>query len=246
MPTNARILSLLLAATLSAGPALAQDEPAGKRFVVPAGNVELLELVNQAAEHLRWNILANEAEVQNQAIGGTMLTLQRGIDTDSAGCADALTALLSTKGFILSAMNESQHLYELIAVSGPRARIAFESAPLKTTEQILSRRNLRMPVATVVQLKHIDAMIATNSLRPFFAQIGGSNMQGLIIGTSSSKSTLLISGMQNRVASAILMIRESDVPQPEEVTPHLAQKVESLEARLRKIEQALAQLARMR
>lgn len=234
------VIPLVLAAV--AAPAVAQDSDApGKMFALEAGNYELVELIDVAAGYLDWNILTNDQEIMNSAMGGSQVKLQNPVRTDTSGCEDLITTILVTKGFAVRVLDQSKQLYEVIALHGPRVRELFSSPPQKTPEQILSRANLRMPVATVVQLQHVNAIIATNSLRPFFAQ-GGSPTNSITIGNVGGAGSVLLSGMQDQVANAIRILREADVPQPGEQTVAISQQIESLKQRIAKLEKELAEL----
>ena len=104
-----------------------------------------------------------------------------------------------------------------------------------------ARPSLRVPVATVIQLQHVNAMVANNALRPFFSNLGSNNIGSLSIGNIGNSTSLLITGMQDQVASAIGLIRQCDVPQGEP-KPDLDTRLAELERRIAALEKAIAEL----
>ena len=215
------------------------------QFVMPAGETSIQDLVDNCAKHLSINILTNPQECAH----GQAIRLQKEIVTDSAGCKDLLTGLLYRAGFALTSVDEDLGLYEVIMMNGPRGREVMNRAKHRTIEQVLQRPTLKVAVTAVVELKHINAQLANNALRPFFASSGGHQVGGsLMIGNVGSASSLLLSGMQDQVAQAIRMIRICDVPQPEPIAhggatpPNII--VRKLEKRIAVLEKKLADKAK--
>ena len=219
----------------------AQDHAAAPKtpFVVEPGEVKLLELVDRAAAYLQWNILSNANEVTGGG-GPPVVRLQQRIETDRDGCEDVLTSLLYRAGLAVVPMDEPKRLYELISMQGPRAREISSRAIRRSPAEILARPTLVMPVTTAVQLKHINAAIATNSLRPFFASSGGPN-SSVTIGNVGNNTSLLISGFQDQVANVLRILETSDVPGPE-IAPQITELIESLQKRIEALEKKLAQI----
>jgi hypothetical protein len=228
---------------LSALPGLAcvaQDKPTAKAepFVVEAGETKLTDLIDRAAIFLGWNILSNEQEM---AAGGPgTIRLQHRIEVHREGCEEVLTAMLYRAGFAITAIDEGKQLYEVISMNGPRSRELMSRAVRRTPEEILRRPNLKMAATTAVQLKHINASIATNALRPFFAATG-SPTTGLTLGNLGNNSALVIAGMQDQVAIVLRFLETCDVPQTPEQTPASAERLEALEKRVAALEQKLSQ-----
>ena len=110
----------------------------------------------------------------------------------------------------------------------------------RTAEQVLARPTLRIPVTAVIELKHVNAVIATNALRPFFASTGGqSPVTSLTIGNVGSGSSLLVSGLQDQVAMAIQLIGKCDVPPPPEAQKAEMDRADALERRIAALEKKL-------
>jgi hypothetical protein len=241
MTTKAAFLFLSALATACLTPGT-QDpkKPAAAPFVLEAGEVKLTDLIDRSAAYLKRNILTNEQEMANTGQGGNVFKLQNAISTDHDGCEELLTTMLYTRGFAVLALDESKGVYEIIAVNGPRGREIFNRAPQRTPEQILARPMLKMSVSTVVPLKNINATIATNALRPFFASTGAPGGGGsLTLGNVGNNSAILLSGLQDQVANAIRMLQIADTPGAPEV-PGTTERLEQLNLRVAALEEKLA------
>ena len=226
-------------------PALAAQDPpprpaaaARSAFVLEAGEVKLTEFVDRCANHLGWNILSSASELQSCPL--QEIRTQTRIEVDREGCIELLSSMLARGGFVLTELDAPKGVYEILAANGPRGREIQNRAVRRTPEEILARPTLRMPVTTVVDLQHINAVIATNALRPFFASSGGSGVTSLTIGNVGNVGSLLINGLQDQVAQAISVVRQCDVPPPPDAVPPLAEKLEALERRIAALEAKLA------
>src|SRR5690606_24993153 len=153
-------------------PALAAQEQAAQAqpFVLEAGETKLTELVDRCAQHLGWSILSSPQELASPAM--QEIRTQTRIEVDRDGCIDLLSTMLARAGFVLTELDAQKNLYEILAMNGPRRLEIMGRAVRRTPEQILARPSLRMPVSTVIELKHVNAMVATTALRPFIAQAG--------------------------------------------------------------------------
>lgn len=223
-------------------PTLAAQEKAaaGKPFVLEAGEIGLPDLIDRCAGHLRWNILSNQAELAAaSASGGSQIRLQQRIEVDHDGCEDLLSSMLVRAGFVLTVLDEPKHLYEIINLSGPRNREVTNRAVRRTPEQVLQRPTLRMPVTTVLELQHINANIAVNALRPFFASSGSPTGGGPTLGTAGGTTAIVISGLQDQVAAAVGIVRTADVADQAEAEKGLQERLEAIERRLAALEKRL-------
>jgi hypothetical protein len=249
--TSAALFSSLLAAPLAAqapgvnvvpAPApvlstlLHRDRPAS--FVLEAGDHRTTDLVDKAAQFLGRNILFCEQETAQCGPGGGTLRLQQRVEVDATGCEELLCSLLYVRGLALVPIDEARGMYEVLAMAGPRGRELMSRAPLRTVDEVLARPQLRMLVTTTLQLKNINATIATNALRPFFAQNNNNNQGGaLILGTAGSNNGLVIAGFQDQVASLVRMVRNLDEGATREAggderLAALERRLEALEAKL--------------
>lgn len=233
------LLSSLTAACLT--PHSRIPAQGGPPFALEAGEIKIQDLIDRSAAYLGRNILANEQELANTGTGAVTFKIQRRIETDRDGCEDLLTTLLFSKGFVVTTLDEPKGLYEVIAANGPRGREILNRAPHKAPEQVLARSSLRLPVTTVVKLKHINATIATNALRPFYASTGSPQGGGsLTLGNVGNNTAILLSGMQDQVAGAIRMLEICDVPPAAgEAAPDLAERIEALTRRVKALEEKL-------
>ena len=70
------------------------------------------------------------------------------------------------------------------------------------------------PIVTTVPLNNINSNMATNALRPFFAQ-SGSHPGGLVLGTAGDDASILLQGFGSQVAAAHQMLKLVDVARAE-------------------------------
>lgn len=236
MKATALLFAFAVASSSFIDAACVTQDPAAKpkpRFVLEAGELQLSELIDRAATFLQWNILTSPREMD----AGTPQSakLQQRIDVDRDGCVDVLSGMLVRSGFLLTPIDEAKGLYEVIALNGPRMRDAIARATPRTPQEILSRPGLKMFVSTTVQLKNVNPVIATNSLRPFVASSSGN--AAVSIG-SIGGSGLLITGMQDQIAALLHQIEACDVPPPKIAADEVAH-FEAIERRLRAIEEKL-------
>jgi hypothetical protein len=245
-PTTLSFAAVLLATFATAGRAQ-QAEKAQPRgpFVVEAGETALSALIDRAAAYLDCNIVWNDRDL---AAAGPVpaVRLQAPITTDRDGCLDFLADALYRSGFALTWANERLRIMEAINMAGPRGREVTNRATARTVEEVTSRPWLRMPVTVTLPLQHVNATIATNALRPFFASTGAPGPGcSLIIGNVGNSAAMIVSGMQDQVAQAIRVVRECDLPQrPEPEVLDAQKRVGTIEKRLEALELRLEQLAK--
>ena len=244
MKTTLALLSLfaITPACVAQQPAKA---PPREPFVVAAGEVTLETLIDRSAAYLDCNILCSPQELQI-GTNAASLKLQKAISVDAAGCEEFLANALYRSGLALTWLDDRGELREVISLAGPRAREVSMRALERSTDEVLARPNLKLWVTTVVPLEHINATIATNALRPFFASTGSPHGSSLTIGNVGGARSMLVSGMQDQVAQAIRLIRKCDLPgsmdamgmpgsvQAEDRFPALERRVKALEEQLGK------------
>lgn len=229
-------------------PAVPQDAEPGKKapFVFEVGTVPLEALIARCGAYLQCNILVDSQELAvaggarpkarpaaaaepKSEDEGPFVSLQLPVVTDRDGCEELLSSMLWANGLSLVALDADKSVYEVLAMEGRRAREIAACAVRRTAEQVLARPMLRSVVTTVYTLKHTNAQIANNALRPFFASSSSSQnaAASLLIGNVGNKSSLILTGPQFMVASALQLLQEADVPDTE--LPEL------LEGRLREL-----------
>ena len=230
----AALLALaLLGTNLSMSPPIQDRGRVDTGFVLEAGDHNVLDLIDRAAEFLGRNILSEPATIMAASPGGApVITIQNQIAVDALGCEDLLSQLLYTKGFALVPIDISKGLYEVIAMYGPRRALIQEQAITMTPDEVLRRPNLKMPVVTSLTLEHIQVQVATNSLRPFFATAGQSG--SLTIGNVGSNQAMLLRGFADQVAAAIRLVRLADVSS--------GSVYRGVEERMRELEKRIAAL----
>lgn len=239
MKTYTTLLTLLL----TAAPTIAQDSGADAApFVLPAGKLKTTDLIDSCAAYLEWNILYAEVEFPEQA---ATTKLQRQVVTDRDGCEELLYSLLYRQGYAVKALDLKRDMYEVLAIQGQRGREISAGAPYVACEQVLARPTLKRQVLTTLSLKHINAQLATNAIRPFFANAGGGFPGGVGIGNVGDRQSLLLQGFQDQVAQAIRVVQLADVPQRPELEilggrTTMKDYVQGLEARIQALEKKLA------
>ena len=231
---TATLLLSLLACSPSCVAQQGQKEAPKPPFVLEAGEVQLPTLVDRCASYLGRNILMNAAEMQGGGPGPLVVRLQQKVETDQAGCEEVMTSLLYRSGFAVIQLDDGG-MFEVVSMHGPRGREVTTRTQHRSVEQVLARPNLKVPVTVTVALKHINATIATNALRPFFASTAGPG-PSLTIGNVGNNSAMLISGFQDQVAQAIRLVRECDTP-PTKQAPGVEELLNDLLARVKALEE---------
>ncbi len=123
--------------------------------------------------------------------------------------------MLYIKGFAVIPRGEGDlELLEIVMMAGSRGREVSNSARYVTPEDLSNYRyQTGVPILTTVPLRHINAQLANNALRPFFASTGGSNAAGSVqIGNVGNKSSLLLQGFGPQVFAAAQLLKLVDAP----------------------------------
>lgn len=262
-----RPLTLLVLAaaapTQQYAPRVAENAPAKAPFVFDAGVTELRTVIERCGAYLQRNILYDDVELTlggrrakppaggapavapaaDAGPSGPVVELQLPIVTDRDGCEEVLASLLWTRGLALVPLDEARGLWEVLALHGARGRDVPLRAAQRTPEQVLARPSLRLFVTVVCTLEHVNATVATNALRPFFASTGSPGGIGtLTLGNVGTAAALVLNGPQDMVASALLLLRAADVPQPPDARPELDARVNSLARQNEQLQQRIAAL----
>jgi general secretion pathway protein D len=137
--------------------------------------------------------------------------------------------MLYIKGFAVVPRGEGDlELLEIVSMSGARGREVTNGARYVTPDELPQYRyQTGVPILTTVPLKHINATIATNALRPFYASTG--SPQGgatLTLGNVGNSSAMLLQGFGPQVYAAVELLKLVDVPTE---PPNLQVQVEVLE-----------------
>lgn len=154
--------------------------------------------------------------------------------------------MLYIRGFAVVPRGEGDlELLEIVSMVGPRGREVTNGARYVTPDELPTYRNQTgVPILTTVPLKHINATIATNALRPFFASAGAPTAGAtLTLGNVGNNTAMLLQGFGPQVFAAVELLKLVDVPTeqpnllvqvvvldqqaPEEIEPILTEVLES-------------------
>ena len=220
MPKLTSLLFCSLLAATAAGqerkvvpaPVPAPGGPA-QPVVVPPGEIAVRDLVQAVAKAARHTILCDE----QQLVGAKPIPLTEALTLEPATCEDLLCGLLWTRGLALVPVDAGHVVHEVLALSGPRANEVKASAITRTPAEVLAQPPCRRMVVTTVPLEHVNAAIAVNALRPFFAAGGGGGV-GMDLSMTGTTSVVL-RGWQLEVVTALKILKEVDKPPPAGAAP---------------------------
>lgn len=137
--------------------------------------------------------------------------------------------MLYIKGFAVVPRGEgSLELLEIVSMAGARSREVTNGARYVTPDNLAEYRyQTGVPILTTVTLKNINATIATNALRPFFASTGSPTGGGTLTpGNVGNSSAILLQGFGPQVYAAVELLKLVDVPTEQ---PDLEVRVVTLE-----------------
>jgi general secretion pathway protein D len=154
--------------------------------------------------------------------------------------------MLYIKGFAVVSRGEGAlELFEIVSMGGARGREVTNGARYVPPDDIVKYRyQTGVPILTTVPLKNINATIATNALRPFFASTGSPAGGGTLqLGNVGNSSAILLQGFGPQVYAAVELLKLVDIPTeppnllvqvvplehqaPEELEPILTEVLES-------------------
>ena len=196
----------------------------GQQFSLAAGEHDLAELVAQAATVLGRNILWQASERAVTKTSSLSVMLNNPIKLTPTAFEELLGNLLYAQGMVIAPIDAEKGFFEVIALQGPRSREVMNRAPWRTPEEILARPTQREFVMTTVRLKHINATICNNALRPFFASSGGQPGGAgatLMIGSAGTQEALVLAGFTDQLCAAMRLIRECDQPPTQPPDPNM-------------------------
>ena len=207
-------------------------------FVLPAGNLELADVVARASEYLGCNVLIQKGALPDA--GKAPLTLQRGLKTDRAGCEEFLAAALAHYGMTLTYVDSKQTTMEALHPSTANAERALHRATPRTVDEALARPDLAMPATVVVEVKHCSLGEALSGMQPFVARGKGIGL-GLTVGQLGDSKRLLMVGLQTEIAQALAVLRAVDRPEAatEALRRERDREVEQLQRRIDGVERML-------
>ncbi|HLQ39262.1 MAG TPA: secretin N-terminal domain-containing protein, partial [Planctomycetota bacterium] len=184
-----------------------------------ANGMELAEFIKYAERMThRVFVLGNEQELAT-AGQGTKVTFVGTLHFRKERLGEDFFAFFQTmlyiKGFALVPRGEGkQEMLEIVAMSGQRGREITNGAHYVPLEDIESYRSQTgVPILTTMPLRHINATVATNSLRPFFSSAAGPQAgSSVALGNVGNNSAMLLQGFGPQVYAAVQLLKLVDVP----------------------------------
>lgn len=212
--------------------------PAADPFVLPAGDLDIADVVARASAYLGCNVLIQKGALPEA--GKAPLTLQRGLKTDRAGCEEFLATALAHFGMTLTYVDSKQTTMEALQLNSYSAERALQRATPRTVDDVLARPDLAMPATVVVDVSHCSLGEALSAMQPFVARSKGIGI-GLTVGRLGDSNRLLMLGLQTEIAQALAVLRAVD--RPEAATATLRRErdreVEQLQRRIDGLERKL-------
>lgn len=207
-------------------------------FVLPAGDLELADVVARASAYLGCNVLIQKGALP--AAGQAPLTLQRGLKTDRAGCEEFLATALAHYGMTLTYVDSKQTTMEALHPNAANAERALQRAIPRTVDEVLARPDLAMPATVVVDVAHCNLGEALSAMQPFVARGKGLG-HGLTVGQLGDSKRLLMIGLQTEIAQALAVLRAVDRPEAatEALRRERDREVEQLQRRIDGLERML-------
>lgn len=181
--------------------------------------MELKEFIKWAHELTGKRIVFNETELNQSTQGnrvsflGTFTFKKETFKTDFFAF---FQTMLYIKGFaILPRGSGDLEILEIVFMTGQRGREINSGARYTDADHVADFKDQTgVPILTTVVLKNINAQIASNALRPFFAQGGGAGTPagGVTIGNTGNNSSLLLQGFGPQVYDAVTLLKLVDTP----------------------------------
>lgn len=202
-------------------PAMTVDERDGTVSFSMNESLELVDFVRWAQQVTGMRFTYNSQELGNGIAGGSRVrffgTFRIPRERFQEDFYAFFQTMLYTKGFAVIPRGEGGlELLEIVMMNGPRGREVSSSARHVAPEDLANYRfQTGVPILTTLPLKHINAQLARNTLRPFFASTGGNFVGSVQIGNVGNKSALLLQGFGPQVHAAARMIQLVDEPSAE-------------------------------
>jgi len=223
-------------------PVPAQDRDGPPKLLFEPGTHSAKDIIERSAKFLGRNYIYSDVELA----GPTQeLPLQNRLELERGDCEAVVEGLLYSMGLVLVPVNAERGIYEVIHTSGPKRGEIMRRAVTMSAAEVLENRHRKLAVQCTVDLGNINAMVATQQLRPLFAQSGG---QGLITGAIGDGHSLVLAGYADSVAAAIELVAASDLDaagpdaKAEEAGPSLRLLLEEIQVRLSALEKRVQRL----
>jgi general secretion pathway protein D len=238
-----------------------QDPASGRMVLDPATNtiafsmnesngMELTEFIKWAEQVTGKRFTWSSQDINNAAPSGNTVSFLGTFRIKRERLKEDFDSFFQTmlyiKGFAVVPRGEGDlEMFEIVSMGGQRAREVTNGARYVTPDELPAYRNKTgVPILTTVPLKNINATIATNALRPFFATTGAPTGGGtLTLGNVGNNSAMLLQGFGPQVYAAVELLKLVDLPTeqpnltvqvvvldqqaPEELEPILTEVLES-------------------
>jgi len=233
------------------GPALVVDGDTIAFSMNETNGMELTEFIKWAQEVTKKRFTFNATDLTTGTQGGSSTVSFLGTfrikrDRFAEDFFSFFQTMLYIKGLAVVPRGAGElEILEIVSMVGARGREVTNGAIYVTPDKVPEYRNQTgVPILTTVQLKNINATIATNALRPFFASTGAPTGGGtLTLGNAGNASAMLLQGFGPQVYAAVELLKLVDVPleqpnlvvqvvvleqqAPEELEPILTEVLES-------------------
>ncbi|MEM7201377.1 MAG: hypothetical protein AAF628_13995 [Planctomycetota bacterium] len=219
-------------------PSLPAPTPTGE-FVLEAGEHNVPDLIDRAAEFLGRNHIYSADDLRNTA--DLSVRLQSRLVLDRTGCEAVVSELAFARGIAMLPIDEERGIYQWVAMAGPQRTLLSTSGAPISPDELMKRRASRLPVLVSVPLRNLNPTAATNQLRPFFSVGAGANT-ALTIGATGN--SILIQGFAPFAAGAVEMIRalddaaakKAEAEAPQSWRDEVEARLEALEKRMHRLE----------
>ena len=219
--------------------------------------MELTEFIQWAQEVTGKRFTFNEQELVHGSGGGNTVnfigTFRVRRDRFQQDFYSFFQTMLYIKGFAVIPRGEGNlELLEIVMMNGARGREVSSGARYVSPEELNDyRHQTGVPILTTVQLHHINAQLANNALRPFFASTAASQGAGSVsIGNVGNQSSLLLQGFGPQVHAAAQLLKLVDTPAEKpspglRVVAHSANKALVISGSPEQIRETLDLIARL-
>lgn len=210
------------------------EAPAAGKHRFEAGAHSLQSLVDAAALRTGRNWIVHPGEME----GVAAIDMQNAVEVADADIEAFVSELLWSRSFVVVVRKAAADAREVVSMKGTSSRDIFVEAPILGVDEVMAQPASRTPVLVTMQLEHINASIAANAMRPFFARSAS-----VTFGSGGNNSMLVISGIQSEVAQVVALLRSVDKPDAgvEKQVTDLQAENTALRAQVRELEKQLGQ-----
>ncbi len=197
-----------------------------------SNGMELTEFIKWASEVTGKRFTFSTNDLQAAGVGGNSITFLNTMrlkrENFQRDFYSFFQTMLYIKGFAVVPRGAGDlEILEIVSMTGPRGREVTNGAVYVMPDELPQYRNQTgVPILTTVPLKNINATIATNALRPFFASTGAPTGGGtLTLGNVGNNSAMLLQGFGPQVFAAVELLKLVDIPIEQ---PNLVVQVQEL------------------